>query len=94
MLGWYGELRFGAITYSNSQLVQVLKHPLTDSPVQDVIIDLRLPRTLAAILVGAVPFKVIAFSGVHIIFPSFSQPIVVISLFKIPIMKFVTRKAI
>lgn len=52
-LGWYGELRFGAITYSNSQLVQVLKHPLTDSPVQDVIIDLRLPRTLAAILVGA-----------------------------------------
>ena len=46
-------LRFGAISYSHQQLVETLRHPMTDSPVQDVVIDLRLPRMVAAILVGA-----------------------------------------
>ncbi|MEX2783787.1 FecCD family ABC transporter permease [Streptococcus sp. H49] len=53
VFGWYAGLRFGAVTYSHTQLLEVLKHPLTDSREQDVIFDLRLPRTLAAILVGA-----------------------------------------
>ena len=33
--------------------MSVFRHPLTDSNLQDVIFDLRLPRTIAAILVGA-----------------------------------------
>mgnify|MGYP003599190144 FL=1 len=49
----YFSLRFGAISYSHQQLVETLRHPMTDSPVQDVVIDLRLPRMVAAILVGA-----------------------------------------
>lgn len=53
IVGWYLGLRFGAVTYSHADLVDVLKHPLHDSKVQDVIFDLRLPRTIAAILVGA-----------------------------------------
>lgn len=53
IFGWYFSLRFGAVTYSNAQLMSVLEHPFTDSSLQDVIFDLRLPRTLAAILVGA-----------------------------------------
>ncbi|MDG3180570.1 iron ABC transporter permease [Streptococcus suis] len=51
--GTYLSLRFGAISYSHQQLVETLRHPMTDSPVQDVVIDLRLPRMVAAILVGA-----------------------------------------
>lgn len=51
--GAYLSLRFGAISYSHQQLVETLRHPMTDSPVQDVVIDLRLPRMVAAILVGA-----------------------------------------
>ncbi|HFU4456783.1 TPA: FecCD family ABC transporter permease [Streptococcus suis] len=53
VIGAYLSLRFGAISYSHQQLVETLRHPMTDSPVQDVIIDLRLPRMVAAILVGA-----------------------------------------
>lgn len=53
IIGAYLSLRFGAITYSHQQLVETLLHPMTDSSVQDVIIDLRLPRMVAAILVGA-----------------------------------------
>ncbi|MGT2929162.1 FecCD family ABC transporter permease [Streptococcus dentasini] len=49
----YMALRFGAVNYSQHQLWQVIKHPLYDSSLQDVIIDLRLPRLLAAMLVGA-----------------------------------------
>ena len=52
-LGWYFGLRFGAVSYSNQELLSVVKAPLTDSNLQDVIFDLRLPRTVAAILVGA-----------------------------------------
>lgn len=52
-LGWYLGLRFGAVSYSNQELLSVVKAPLTDSNLQDVIFDLRLPRTIAAILVGA-----------------------------------------
>ncbi|MGT2754290.1 FecCD family ABC transporter permease [Streptococcus ovis] len=52
-LGVYVGLRFGAISYSHQQLLEVLHHPMTNSPIQDVVIDLRLPRTIAAILVGA-----------------------------------------
>ena len=53
VIGTYLSLRFGAISYSHQQLVETLRHPMTDSPVQDVVIDLRLPRMVAAILVGA-----------------------------------------
>lgn len=53
VIGAYLSLRFGAISYSHQQLVETLRHPMTDSSVQDVIIDLRLPRMVAAILVGA-----------------------------------------
>ncbi|WNF87090.1 iron ABC transporter permease [Streptococcus parasuis] len=53
IIGAYLSLRFGAISYSHQQLIETLRHPMTDSSVQDVIIDLRLPRMVAAILVGA-----------------------------------------
>lgn len=53
VIGAYLSLRFGAISYSHQQLVETLRHPMTDSPVQDVVIDLRLPRMVADILVGA-----------------------------------------
>ena len=53
VIGAYLSLRFGAISYNHQQLVETLRHPMTDSPVQDVVIDLRLPRMVAAILVGA-----------------------------------------
>ena len=53
VIGAYLSLRFGAISYSHQQLVETLRHPMTDSSVQDVVIDLRLPRMVAAILVGA-----------------------------------------
>ncbi|MDG4524540.1 iron ABC transporter permease [Streptococcus suis] len=53
VIGAYLSLRFGAISYSHQQLVETLRHPMTDSPVQDVVIDLLLPRMVAAILVGA-----------------------------------------
>ncbi len=53
VIGAYLSLRFGAISYSHQQLIETLRHPMTDSSVQDVIIDLRLPRMVAAILVGA-----------------------------------------
>ncbi|HFU3709459.1 TPA: FecCD family ABC transporter permease [Streptococcus suis] len=53
IIGAYLSLRFGAISYSHQQLVETLRHPMTDSPVQDVVIDLRLPRMVSAILVGA-----------------------------------------
>lgn len=53
LIGCYVGLRFGAISYSQDQLFNVLCHPLTDSKLQDVIIDIRLPRMLGAILVGA-----------------------------------------
>lgn len=53
LLGCYLSLRFGAINFSHTELLAVLGQPLLDSPSQDVIIDLRLPRVLAAIIVGS-----------------------------------------
>lgn len=53
LIGWYLSLRLGAVNYSHDQLLATLKHPFQDSNTQDVIIDLRLPRILAASLVGA-----------------------------------------
>lgn len=53
LAGAYLSLRFGAHSYQHKELLAVLADPWTDSPVQDVIIDLRLPRALAALLVGA-----------------------------------------
>lgn len=53
LIGWYLGLRFGAISYSHQDLIEVLRHPLRNSKLQDVIFDLRFPRTIAAILVGA-----------------------------------------
>ncbi len=53
VLGLYVSLRFGAISYQHHQVMEVLRHPFTNSAVQDVIFDLRFPRMIAAILVGA-----------------------------------------
>lgn len=53
LLGLYVGLRFGAVNFSHAQLMEVIYHPLTNSSQQDVIVDLRFPRTIAAILVGA-----------------------------------------
>lgn len=53
LAGSYLSLRFGAIHYQHDDVWQVLKHPMSNSPIQDVIIDLRLPRLVAALLVGA-----------------------------------------
>lgn len=52
-LACYLSLRFGAVNYSQAQLWQILEHPFTNSAMQDIVIDLRLPRLLAATLVGA-----------------------------------------
>ena len=46
ILGCYLSLRFGAVAYTNQQVFSVLRAPLTDSDLQDVIFDLRLPRIL------------------------------------------------
>ena len=53
LLGSYVGLRFGAMTFSNQELMTVLHHPFTDSKAQDIIIDIRLPRMVAALFVGA-----------------------------------------
>ena len=53
LLGIYLGLRFGAITYSHQELWATLRHPFRQNPLTDVIIDLRLPRVIAAALVGA-----------------------------------------
>ncbi len=53
LLGAYLGLRFGAIAYSNQDLWTTLSHPFQQNPQSDVIIDLRLPRVIAAALVGA-----------------------------------------
>ncbi|MGT2649331.1 FecCD family ABC transporter permease [Streptococcus troglodytae] len=51
--GLYLSLKLGAINYTNKALIKVLSHPLTSSKVQDVVIDIRIPRITAALLVGA-----------------------------------------
>lgn len=53
LTGFYLSLRFGAIAFSHKEFLQTMTHPFDHSTVQDVIIDLRLPRLIAAILVGA-----------------------------------------
>lgn len=53
LAGIYLSLRFGTISYSHRQLMEVLQQPTVQSAVQDVVVDLRMPRVLAAILVGA-----------------------------------------
>lgn len=53
VLGCYTGLRFGATTFSNRDLISVLHHPLRDSKIQDIVIDIRLPRMIAALFVGA-----------------------------------------
>lgn len=53
LLGSYWGFRLGAISYSHDQVHSVLQAPLKQSDLQDVLIDLRLPRILAAGLVGA-----------------------------------------
>lgn len=52
-IGGYISLRFGAIAFSHQALLTALEKPLTDSKVQDIVIDIRLPRMLAALFVGA-----------------------------------------
>lgn len=51
--GSYLSLRFGAVQFSHTELLTVLRQPWQDSPHQDIIMDLRLPRLVAAGLVGA-----------------------------------------
>lgn len=53
MTGMYTALRFGAVSFSHKELLTVLYHPFRDSKTQDVIIDIRLPRIIAALFVGA-----------------------------------------
>ncbi|MDO4666584.1 MAG: iron ABC transporter permease [Streptococcus sp.] len=52
LFGIYANLRFGNPSYSHNQIIQTLNHPFTESKIQNIVIDLRLPRSLAAILVG------------------------------------------
>lgn len=49
----YMSLRFGAMNISNNELFNAVKHPLISSTTQNIIINIRLPRTIAAIFVGA-----------------------------------------
>lgn len=51
--GLYCSLKYGAVSYSNADLVKVLRHPLISSAVQDVVIDVRIPRIAGALLVGS-----------------------------------------
>lgn len=53
LFGSYIGLRFGAVNFSHKEVLTALQHPLTNSKIQDVVIDIRLPRMLAAIFVGA-----------------------------------------
>ncbi|KXT75828.1 FecCD family ABC transporter permease [Streptococcus sp. DD12] len=53
LLGFYLALRFGAIAYSTQDLWTTLQEPFRQNALSDVIIDLRLPRVIAAALVGA-----------------------------------------
>lgn len=53
LLGCYIGLRFGAMTFSNRDLISVFHHPLRDSKIQDIVIDIRLLRMIAALFVGA-----------------------------------------
>lgn len=53
LLGLYWGLRLGAISYSSQQVFTILSQPFVQSAEQDILIDLRLPRLLAAGLVGA-----------------------------------------
>ncbi|TWT09894.1 iron ABC transporter permease [Streptococcus sp. sy004] len=52
-LGIYASLRFGAISYSHQELMTILTQPFLDSQAQNIIIDSRFPRLIAACLVGA-----------------------------------------
>ena len=53
LVGLYANLRFGRPVFSHEELVKTLSQPFRESHLQNVIIDLRLPKSLAAILVGA-----------------------------------------
>lgn len=53
LLGSYLSLRLGAKNYSHEELLSILKNPFQTSSLQDIIIDLRLPRLVTAGLVGA-----------------------------------------
>ncbi|MFX4794325.1 iron chelate uptake ABC transporter family permease subunit, partial [Acinetobacter baumannii] len=47
------QLTIWCYQFKTSDLITVLKNPLKNSNAQDVIFDIRLPRIIAAILVGA-----------------------------------------
>lgn len=46
-------LRYGAISYSHQEVWQTLFHPFSNTHIQNIIIDIRLPRLIASLLVGA-----------------------------------------
>lgn len=52
-LGLYFGLRWGAVSFSHRELTAVLSQPFKQSKSQNILIDIRLPRMLAALLVGA-----------------------------------------
>ncbi|TWS94075.1 iron ABC transporter permease [Streptococcus sp. sy018] len=52
-LGSYASLRFGAIRYSHQEVITILAQPFLESQAQNIIIDSRFPRLIAACLVGA-----------------------------------------
>lgn len=49
----YVAIRFGTYHYTHHEIMLVLSHPLANHSLQDVIIDIRMPRLCAAFLVGA-----------------------------------------
>ncbi|WP_162011274.1 FecCD family ABC transporter permease [Streptococcus sp. S784/96/1] len=53
LLGGYASLRFGAINFSHQDLLITFRQPFTNSDLQDVMIDIRLPRIIGSLLVGA-----------------------------------------
>lgn len=53
LIGFYASLRMGAVAFSHKELLTVFQKPFTNSDLQDILIDIRLPRILASLLVGA-----------------------------------------
>lgn len=52
-IGIYLSLRFGAVNFSNQELLHIFQNPFQESKTQNIVIDIRLPRIIAAFSVGA-----------------------------------------
>ncbi|MBP2623372.1 FecCD family ABC transporter permease [Streptococcus oricebi] len=53
ILSFYASLRWGIPSFSQKELFETLLHPFQESHSQNIIIDIRLPKSIAAVLVGA-----------------------------------------